>query len=383
MKRFLWILILSFCISIPALGDSTEKVRVIKFDLNTKDLIVERSSGEKLLIQHNRTCNSMSTEFPVDLIWKDGKVVQLKVGFNEICDVYNFGTYTSDATMLNRILPANVLETEHLAEIQWNDKVYRIDYGEGCKYLREFIGKQVYLYAPNGSLNNGTLYLPNNRGQCRISEDGVLRTVETPTVDQGTPVYDIQFVAENNEAHFYWKTKESDEKWLFLIAYSKFKLNPADYHWRQMPNLRFSATNEYASKMLANNQKYYFYIAARNSQGVVSSWQELEVTPIQTTRRLTNQPDPEQFEIAVTPSADHYDLEWPDKSEDSRKFMIQVFVDSKRTLLKIIDGTIHTWRIDITPGTQDSKYRFVVQSLPKTTFGPRHSDSIYWEGGAK
>jgi len=388
MKRFLWIVVLALCISIPAFADSAEQVRVIKFDLSTKDLIVERSSGEKLLIQHNRVCNSMSTEFPVYLIWHDNKVIQLKVGFNEICDVYNSGTYTADATMVGRITPSNPLETEHLADLQWNNKVYRIDYGVGCKFLKEFIGKQVYLNTPRGTLTDATLYLPNDRGQCQIAEENVLGEVEVPVLTEGSPVYDIRYVAQNNEAQFYWKTKTPDatsnepaEKWLYLISYSKFKLNPDDYHWRQMPNLRFSPTESFLSKQLANKQKYYFYIAARTSKGVVSPWQEVEVTPVQTAARITNQPDPTKFEISLSRASDHYDLSWPDVSADSRRYMIQVFVDGKRTLLKIIDGTIHTWRVDITPTTQDSEYRMLVQSMPKETFGARHADSIYWKGG--
>ena len=126
------------------LAGKSEKVRVIKFDLKNNDTIVERKNGERLLLQNHYTCNSMSTEYPAKIIWNtQGDVVKLKVDFNEICKVYRWGKYSGEAKLTKRILTDNIIETEHEAELIWKGIKYRVDYGDGCRNLRKFVGKNI------------------------------------------------------------------------------------------------------------------------------------------------------------------------------------------------------------------------------------------------
>ena len=360
-------------------ASSSEKVRVIRADKQQNDLIVERESGERLLIQHNRLCGSMSTEFPVDLLWSGEKITQLKVAVNEICKVYNFGPYTDDIKILKRIKSGNALIKDHLAEIQWGGKTFKIDYGKGCENLRNFEGQNAYIYALDSTLKSATLYLPRDRGQCTINSSELIgESEEEATIE--SPIKGLQYKAENNEAYFYWDEDTSDKKWLYLIANSRYKLNPSDYHYRQMPNLRYSRTNEYTAKTLANDMTYYFYLSARDKDGNVAPWTEVQITPTLTVKSFHNSPDPEPFEVVVDEtSGTDIKLTWPDKSENSRRWLVQFFVDGKREIFKIIDGALTEYTIPNKSEYLGKGLRFIIKSTPKERFGVTYSDGVFWE----
>ena len=380
MKKTILTLIIVTLLIAPVYADSTEKVRVIKFDKETHDLVIEQRSGDRLLIQHNRLCSTMSTEFPVDLIWADGKMTKLKIAYNEICNVDNWGKYSDDVIIASRTRSMNPLVKDHEAEIEWRGKVYDVDYGEGCEDIRDFVGRGAYIYTPRASLSGATLYLPSNRGQCTLNSTEYVETVEIPNNVESSPVTNLLHRDENNSAFFIWDKDTSDSNWLYLIAHSKYQLDPNDYHWRQMPNLRFSTKNSYTATRLANNQKYYFYLSARDSLGNVVPWIEVEVTPVLTRFVYENNPDPDPFEIEITEDTDdHYLLSWPDKSEESNKYLIQFFVNGKRQFLKIIPGDQNTFEIKKTPAYEGAGLRFTVNSISQNRYRKKFSDGIFWE----
>ncbi|MBN2087911.1 hypothetical protein JW758_06220 [Candidatus Peregrinibacteria bacterium] len=381
MKKTILTLIISLLLFAPVYADSMQKVRVIKFDKSSNDLIIEQNSGERLLIQHNRVCNSMSTEWPINLIWKNDELTQLKIAYNEICDVYNWGPYSDTVKIYSRTRNTNPLIKEHIAELEWNNKIYEIDYGDGCEDLRNVVGKNAYIYTPKeGSLNNATLYLPSNRGQCKLNSTEFVEELEVPESVQSSPITNLQFKAENNESFFVWDEDTSDKKWIFLIAYSKYKLDPDDYHYRQMPNLRFAVKNSYTAKRLVNNQKYYFYLSARDHLGNIAPWQEVEVTPILTRNVLENNIESEEFEVEIAEETDdYYLLSWPDKSENSKRYMINFYINGKRKFMKIIPGDQHTYKIEKLPENEGVGYRFTVRSIATSPYGARYSDGIYWK----
>jgi hypothetical protein len=377
MKKLLVIFIFIFVLSLPAHADTTEKVRVIKFDKDTHDLIVERINGERLLLQHHYTCSSMTTEFPVYLIWEGDQITRLKVDWNEICKVHNFGPYSGDITIEKRIKSENLLVADHLAHIIWKNRRYKIDYGEGCEDLRNFIDRTAYI--STSDIENAMLYLPEDRGQCQIKTAEFLGYTEAPNYEIESPITNLQHKAENNEAYFYWDFYEGDKKWVYLISRSRFQLNPDDYQWDEMPFLRYTKENSYTAKTLTNGRTYYFYLSARDEDGNVAPWIELEITPVLTSHVFKNNPDQEEFEIEITDNESDYLLQWPDKSENSKRYLIQFFVNGKRELLKIISGEINEYIISKKPEYQGVNFRFTVQSIPKNIYGTRYSDGVYWE----
>ncbi len=380
MKKTILTLFIVTLLITPVYADSTERVRVIKFDKEAHDLVVEQQSGKRLLIQHNRLCSTMSTEFPVNLIWTDDTITQLKVAYNEICKVYNTGQYSDYVTIVSRTRSMNPLIKDHEAEIEWRGKKYEVSYGDGCENIRDFVGRGAYIYTPQGSLSGATLYLPSNRGQCTLNSTEFVETVEVPENIETSPIKNLQHRDENNSAFFIWDEDISDSNWLYLIAHSKYQLDPSDYHWRQMPNLRFSTKNSYTATRLANNQKYYFYLSARDNLGNVAPWVEVEVTPVLTRFVYKNNIDVESFEIEIAEETDdYYLLTWPDKSEASSRYLIQFFVNGNRKLLKIIPGDQNTFEVKKEPAYEGGGFRLTVRSIPLNRFGARFNDGIFWE----
>jgi len=380
-RNLLLLLTLLVVTALPVYADSLESVRVIKFWDATDDLVVERNTGEKLLLQHNRMCSTMSTEFPMQLLWTGDKVTQAKVAVNEICKVYNFGPYSSDVTILKRIPSSNALTTEHLAEVDWKGGSYEIDYGEGCTYLRDYVEDTAYVYTPGSGLDGGTLYLPKARGECEIKSATFLEKLEPASSVLESPIRNLGYKAENNQVFFSWDAFPEDETWLVLIAHSKYQLNPDEYTLDQLPNLKRARYNSFRVLQLMNNQSYYFYITAGNGAGELAPWTEIPITPIQTARRIINNPDQEQFEIGMTEMDDAYHLVWPDQSENSRKYMIMVYVDGIREIFKLIDGTDNFFDVEKKPEWETSRFRMTVRSIPIKPTGLRYFDSIFWRKG--
>ena len=380
-RNLLLLLPLLVFMALPVYADTLESVRVIKFWDDTDDIVIQRASGERLLIQHNRVCSTMSTEFPMQILWSGEKITQAKVAANELCDVYNFGPYSSQVKITERIPSPNALASEHEAKIEWRGGEYRIDYAEGCRYLKEYVNETAYVYTPQSGLEGATLYLPKARGQCEIKSAEFIKKVVVDSSVSDNPIQNLRMKAENNQAFFSWDAFPEDETWLVLVAHSKFQLDPSEYTLEQLPKLKRTKANSIRILQLVNDQEYFFYFTASNADGELAPWMEVPVTPIQTAKRVINRPDPEQFEIEMTETDDAFHLTWPDKSDDSRKYMIMVYVDGKREIFKLIDGADNFYNLEKRPEWSSSRFRMTVRTLPFKPTGVRHFDSIFWRKG--
>lgn len=378
-RNFFFALALLALLIIPAYADSLESVRVIKFWDATDDLVVERASGERLLLQHNRVCSTMSTEFPMQILWTGEKITQAKVAANELCAVYNFGPYSTDLIISKRIPSSNILMPEHLAQVDWNGGRYEIDYGEGCKYLKDFEGATAYAYTPQNNLKGATLYLPQARGECEIASATLLETLNTTPAVAESPIKNLRYKAENNQVFFTWDAFPEGQPWSVLVAHSKYQLDPNGYTLEQLPNLKWSHLTSLKVMQLVNDQPYYFYVSARNVNGDLAPWTEMQITPIQTTRRIVNNPDPELFEVSMTETDAAYHLTWSDKSTETRKYMMIVYVNGKREIFKYVDGTQNYFDLAKKPEWSGVNFRVTVRSIPAKATGPRFFDGIFWK----
>jgi hypothetical protein len=364
---------------LPAYAESLESVRVVKFWDATDDMVVQRETGEKLLLQHNRICNTMSTEFPIQILWSGEKVTEAKVAANEICKVYNFGPYSSDLIISKRIPSSNALTTEHFAEVDWNGGRYQIDYAEGCKYLREYVGETAYVYTPKSDLTGATLYLPQARGECEIASATLLEKLAPASNVVESPIKNLGYVAENNQVFFTWDAFPKDEPWLVLVTYSKYQMDPSGYTLEQLPNLKRSHTQTLKVLGLVNDQPYYFYISAKNGDGDLAPWKEIPITPARTARRIINNPDPELFEVTMTETADAYHLVWPDKGAETRKYMMTIYVNGKREVFKYVDNTQNYFDLEKKPEWSGASFRVTVRSVPAKPTGTRYFDGVFWK----
>ncbi len=362
-------------------ADGLEMVRVVKIIDEFDDMVIERESGERLLIQHHKACSTMSTEFPVRLVWEGDEVVQVKVASNEICKVYNFAPYSGEVTIDSRILSGNALVREHLAKIVYKNDLYEIDYAEGCRYLRDYVGKRSYVQLSDADLEGATLYLPKARGECVIESATLLEEGEEE-VRTDFPIKQLQYKAENNQIYFSWDAFEEDESWLPIITYSKFPFNPDEYdQLSRLPHIKRTRNNSLRIQQLLNDQVYYFYVAAQDADGNLSEWKTFEITPVKTNSGFKNNPDPEKFEIEMDETDDAFIMRWPEKADVSRRYLIQVFVDGKREVFKSIDTTAPEFIIEKRPEWSRSRFRMTVRTIPNKVFGARFFDSIFWRKG--
>ena len=379
-KKFIQLLVvmLFFCFSPLVFSDSTELVDVVKVDTEQHDLVVERASGERLFIQYQRMCTSISTQYPVNLVWKNHKLVSLKVASNEQCKVYQSGVYSGEVLIKTRIKPTIPWESDHLAEVEWGNGLYQIDFETGCGNMRNFIGKNAAISLTGTTLDGGKLFLPGNQGSCRIKSSTKLSDVSVAPA--ASALTGVSVLAENNSASFAWNAPTDGKKRLYLIGWSYKKLDPALLEWNKMPHLKTITSTLFTSTDLTNNRSYYFYLSARSEDGVVAPWTELVIKPVSTLEPITNNPDPELFEVRLDSATDAgFNLNWDDKSAKVNRYLAEFYVNGKRIFLKVVPGTSTSMTIDRKPEYKGSRYRFTLKSLNKKGFAQTFFDGVYWE----
>lgn len=368
-----------FIFASSAYADRSETAKVIKADTDYYDLIVERQNGQKWLLQHHRLCQTMSTEFPVTLITNGEAITELKVAVNERCKVYNATPYTGEGVITEMIKSENLIIPDHEAKLTWFGKEYLIDYdNQGCRYMRDFLDKRVYLYLPTNELIGSQLILPNNRGQCRINFAKVVGEAQSQNKETLDPLQGIDSQAQNNQVYFYWeRSPQASDNTLYLISYSRNRINPDDYNYWEMPNLKQTKENSYTVKQLENGRDYYFYFSMLDyKEGVVAPWRELVVAPV-SSGGFKNNPDSFTFEIELEETDTAFRLFWP-VIENARRYIIQLYVGGKPTLFKVLKAEQTEFVIPKETGYLGERLRFVVRSVPKIRFSPTYRDGIQW-----
>lgn len=379
MKKFISLAIIALVavssLSVPVFADSSEKAQVIKFDKDTNDLIVKRQDGQRWLIQYNRSCTSISTEFPVTIIKSGDKMVSLKVNFNEICKIYNAVPYSGEGKLVKAIRSQNQLVTDHEAEIIYGNNQYFIDYRKGCRYLYDFEDREVYYHFT--SEKEGTMVLPGNRGQCDFT---ILRTTDTvePVSDESMVTLEgLQFQPQNNQVYFYWKAVDKPGKWLYILSYSRNELELDAYKsWREMPNRKIARSNSYNLTRLENGRQYYIYLTALDEKGNAGAWSKVITTPV-AGESVINNPDPETFEVKMTEKDGSYHMAWPAKTEDTRRYYLRFYVNGKFKFFKILNTTENFFDIPIQPEYAGQNLKVTVATFPKLNH-PKYSDGIFW-----
>lgn len=384
MKKFiqvslLLLMVFSF-LPMPAHADQAESVRVILADKDKHDLIVERKDGRLWLIQHNYLCNSMTTEFPIYLIWNEGKVAQVKVAPNEICKAYTDQQYSGEMTLESRVVSDNELFLEHEARAEWNGRKWLLDYETPCLGLREFMSQKVYLTGAANGLAGAKMVLPGNQGVCAIKGATDEGAAEQPVQVRPPKLEGVEYEARNNQVYFYWKGAVT-EKPLYLMSYSRFRLNPSLYPWSSMPNLKVTKSNTLTVDRLANGRKYYFYVATLSADNVPGEWAEVSATP-KGPGGLKNNPDTESFEVTVADKGDKFILTWPAKAI-ARKFWVSLYVNGKPLLAKSVAGTVTEYSVPKNAENLGKGLRFTVRTLPTRPTDPVLFDGVYWVNEAK
>ena len=383
MKMICKFLAVSFILSILVMpsvyADSSEKAKVIKFDKDQSDLIIERQNGEQWLIQHSPMCNSITTEFPVTLILDSrGKILYVKKDFNEKCKVFNASPYSGRAEITRVIRSENPLVTNYQAEIIWSDIKYFIHYdSRRCRFLKDFLDERVYMYLPEGELTGSQMILPGNRGQCEIDYAKPLYSTKKEEERAPDMLNGIDHQVQNNQVYFYWERPDAAGRFLNLISYSKYPVNPDNYDYWEMPNLKRTLRNSYTIKLLKNDRLYYFYLASLNAETrQVSAWTEIQATPVGT-ESFKNDPDPEQFEIDIEDTGDNFRLYWPAK-DNVRRYYVKFYVNGKQEFLKLLKSTENELLIPKKPEYLNKRLRLTVRIIQENAYGHGLYDGHFW-----
>lgn len=354
-----------------------EKADVVRVDKKYSDLIIKRQNGLNYLVQHNKSCRSMDIDWPVDLLLINNEVKRIKVKANESCKVYQIFQYSDDITINNIIRTGNRLDPYHQAEITWKNSKYLIDFKpRTCKNIKNFIGERAYINMDNeNSLLNSKLILPSHRGYCNITNVKKLEDEKSNSLES---IKNIQFSKESNQIYFYWpKNKNESDHSLFLLSYSRKKINPENFKYREMPNLIRTRKHNYTVKNLKNGEKYHFYFSIFDyDNNLMSKWTQLTASPI-SLGGFKNNPDSEEFEISVSENNDAFILNWPSKKGILR-YYTKFYVDGKRQSSKLFKKGESEYRIEKKDDYLGKKLKFTVRILSKKIYGLPMYDGIVW-----
>lgn len=368
-----------------AQADRLEEARVIRIDSYNNDTIVERLDGSHWLLQHSRTCTSLSTEWPVKLlIDKKEKITKLKVNFNELCAVYTAGPMEDEVKVIKLIRSDNALKPDHQMVLRDGNEEFLIDYPKECKYVREFLDKMVYVYRGGKYLEAGKsiLYLPGDRGSCKVERVEALGG-KPDEVELNQPILklgEIQQQARNNEVYFYWEPLPQEQILYYAYGHSRHQVDPKEFNnnLTQLPNFGKTKENQATIGKLANGKSYYFFFAPVDKNRQPGAWTTLEVTPVNTAPPPVNRPDLPEFEIQIAEETDAaFLLTWP-AMENVKKYRVIFSVDGKRRFMKDLSPNENKITIEKSRFYEGKGLTVTVRTLKLVLTGMSYSDGHYW-----
>lgn len=383
-KRILISLFLVLAIPLTytyAASEYSFKVRMIKANKQKRDLVVEKPDGERWLIQYKQICNSMNTESLLTWVVKNHayKKDQIKVAFNEICDIHYATPYSGEGELTELIKSNNLKIKDHLARINWNNRSHLIDYTSNrqCRHLHQFLGEVVYFSMENSQ--KGIMVLPGGLGKCNFT---ILESDGEPLInpEELNEIKGLDYQAQTNQVYLYWEKDKSREKPLYALSYSRQKVNPNDFtNWRQMPNARYVLENSITVKHLANEVDYNFYITTLDEDLKPGKWAHVKIAPVAPEKiTLIYHNDLEVFTVDMKETEEEYVLSWPE-DENAKRYFIRFYINGRQEYFKILKTDFREWRIPKREEYLNKGLRFTVRSVPKSPFLPREKDGIYWE----
>jgi len=164
---------------------------------------------------------------------------------------------------------------------------YNMDYGQSCHAMPGYKEKYIYTYQVSEDPASGDkIILPDQDGQCSISD---LRKVEKHEYEKPTAadfegrvpsaVTHVKAIPRNGSVSLTWRPA-TDDKGVsyYVISYDKYKIDTQNTPFVDMPNQKKTDSIRYTITGLTNEESYYFYIIAVDTDGNLSSYWSDEVT---------------------------------------------------------------------------------------------------------
>ena len=169
------------------------------------------------------------------------------------------------------------------------EKQYLLQFDSRCQAMPQF--RNNYIFAVQGGdalAKSDKIYLPDKAGECNITdvkpygrqpkaaENKTLRDTQLPT-----SVTSLKAIPGNGQVYLTWRPAQ-DNKGIkeYWVSYQSAPFNPTDIPDAAMPNLTASKTTRTIITDLTNGESYYFFVAAVDTSGNVSSdWASAKATP--------------------------------------------------------------------------------------------------------
>lgn len=263
--------------------ETTERMEILSIDSVNQNLVVQRKNDTRQWLLHYKgKCGDDLAvgESPVVVVQNDldSKNDYIKIDSSTRCEIDQAEVITG---MIN-VEQAYKGNTSAIIQTENGDRYY-ITYGSACNGLRNF--KTVYTEQAGQSFNEGdNIYLPDNLGQCyvfyadRIRENVETLAPEDAKTDETRPtsVSGVKVIPTNGSVFLVWRPA-TDNVGVdhYVISYYHYSINSSEYDLDGMPNKSISVRTTAHITGLTNEETYFFYIAAVDAEGNVSSeWSE-------------------------------------------------------------------------------------------------------------
>jgi hypothetical protein len=288
MKKFI-LTIIGLSLIIPyasAYYEYTKRFTILELNRETRNLVIDYE-GKNMLLHYTGKCDEM----------EQGKqaLIDIQGDLNANGDIIiasgEHRCAIDQAEKVNgKLTPGQAFSDYSGLVTDDAGNEYQIQYGAGCATMPRYRENQVYLYQSDPDLSVGDkIYLPRNEGFCSllyVKKQLPLTENEKPAGDITRPgmVSEVTATPGNGSVYLNWRAA-SDNTGVdhYVVSYSPYSLNTREIDFKDMPDkiVTGSGATNYKVTGLTNEDIYFFYIAAADKSGNVSStWSpEASATP--------------------------------------------------------------------------------------------------------
>jgi hypothetical protein len=254
----------------------TQRFTILELNKTTKNLIID-NEGINMLLHYTGKCDEM----------EEGKqiLINIRSSLNSNGDTLIASDIhrcpIDQAEEVNGELTLEQVFSDYSGLVSdENGDIYHIQYDARCTSMPRYWRQKVYLYQ-FGALSQGdTIYLPRNEGSCSLlyvkKQSSSTSETQKPEGDVTKPsmVSEATATPGNGSVYLNWRSA-SDNVAIdhYIISYSLYSINTKERDFNDMPNkiVTTGSMTSYEIKGLENGEIYFFYVAAVDTSGNISS----------------------------------------------------------------------------------------------------------------
>lgn len=284
MKKLLSIII-GLIIIAPITFASYEtavRVKVLSFNVTTHNVVVEKDD-EMWLLRYNGNCNQITVGGNIILVVHnklDGYGDYLKTSSYYKCSI-------DQAEEITGILHVDYVfgNKTQAGVTDENGEKFIILVNSNCSKINGYMYKDIYFSGHQSLLAKGDyIYLPRNEGRCTLQYvnhvEKYMEDIEPIDINEDvyppSIVYEVNAIPSDGKVYLNWK--EANDNIAvdhYIVSYSEYSLETENYNVTDLPNKTVVKDGNHTIIELRNENRYYFYILAVDTNGNTSSrWSE-------------------------------------------------------------------------------------------------------------